>query len=362
MRISLIVICLFAFAHPVRAASTVTVAQLEQFLSSSRAQKLSDQQVAERLSRVDLSKELTAASLARILAESSPGPETAQQLEILAAASVLQPPPISETPVNPAPDLATQKRILATARADASRSLHILPDLLALRETESFNNLPLGTAKKHQKPRIEMHFASENRHEISVRKGREVASVSPGQAAGHPAGLSTWGEFGAMLAVILGDSSDASMRWKRWQLSDSAHPLAVFAYQVPRLDSHYTVDFCCYRESQDDPTEHSFKDQPGYHGEISIDPASGEIVRITVEAGLDESAPVSRSAIAVQYEHVMIGGRSYLCPIRSVAISELYNADMQMNYGIGLERHVNKVEFTHYHKFGSTSRILTGAN
>ena len=165
-----------------------------------------------------------------------------------------------------------------------------------------------------------------------------------------------------MLAVIFGDSSDASMQWKRWQTSDSGTLLAVFAYRVSRLDSHYTVDFCCYRESDDDPTDHSFRDQPAYHGEISGDPTNGEINRITLEAELSDSDPVSRSAIAVQYGKVMIGERSYLCPIRGVAISELYNADMQKAYGISLERHVNKVEFTHYHKFGSTARILTGAN
>ena len=362
MRITPAFISLFALALPAHAAKSVSVAQLEQFFLSQRAQKLSDKEIAERLSRVDLSQELTSSSLAHILDESSPGPETLQQLQILAAASVLQPPPPSQLPDEPAPDQATQTRILAAARDHANHSLHVLPDLLAVRETQSFNNRPLDTAKKHQKPGIEMHFAGEAHREIAVRKGREVASASLGQGAGLPSGLSSWGEFGAMLAVIFGDSSDASMPWKRWQAGDSGNRLAVFTYRVPRSDSHYTVDFCCYRESQDDPAEHSFKDQPAYHGEISIDLASGEIVRITVEAELDESAPMSRSAIAVQYGHVMIGGRSYLCPIRSVAVSELYNADMQENYGIGLERHVNKVEFTHYHKFGSTSRILTGAN
>lgn len=362
MRIFLIVICLFAFALPVDAASTVTVAQLEAFLASSPAQKLSDKEIAERLSRVEVSEELTASSLSLILHESSPGPETLQQLEILAAASVLQPPPASELPGEPAPDQPRQKSILAAARDDAKHSLHVLPDLLAVRETQSFNNLPLGTTKKHQKPPIEMHFASETRREIAVRKGREVGTAAPEQGTALSSGLSTWGEFGAMLAIIFGDSSDSAMQWRRWQTSDSGSRLAVFGYRVPPPESHYTIDFCCYRESEDDPTEHSFKDQPGYHGEIFIDPANGEIDRITLKAELSDSDPVSRSAIAVQYGHVMIGGRSYLCPISGVAVSELYNADMQKDYGISLERHVNKVEFTHYHKFGSTARILTGAN
>lgn len=362
MRIPLLVIGLLAFTLPVRAATTVTVAQLESFLTSSRTQKLADKEIAERLSRVDLCEELSAGTLARVLRESSPGPESLQQLDILAAGSILEPPPSAELPRDPAPDQSTQTRILATARDVAKHSLHVLPDLLAIRETQSFNNLPLPGAKKHQKPQIEMHFASEAHREIAVRKGREVETVAPEHSTALSSGLSTWGEFGAMLAVIFGDSSDASMQWRRWQTSDAGSRVAVFAYQVPHPDSHYTIDFCCFRESDDDPTDHSFRDQPGYHGEIFIDPASGEIDRITLEAELSDSSPVSRSAIAVQYGHVMIGGRSYLCPIRGVAISELYNADMQKDYGIPLERHVNKVEFTHYHKFGSTARMLTGAN
>jgi len=359
-----VLVCLFVLALPVYAAGTVTVAQLEQFLTSSRAAKLSDLEIAERLSRIDLSEELTPASLARIDAEAHPGPETQQQLKILAAVSVIQPPPAANLANETPPNQETQKKILSSAHAYAQEAIRLIPDFLAIRETRSFNNLPLAAAKKHQKPRIEMHFASNARREIAVRRGREVSSaVAGGGGMGDSlltSGLSSWGEFGAILAVIFGDSSDESMHWRRWQRSESGARLAVFGYQVPRLASHYTVDFCCYRQSEDDPAEHSSKDQPAYHGELSIDPATGEIDRITVEADLAESDHVSRSALAVQYGHVIIGGRTYLCPVRSVAVTELYNADMQKNYGIGLERHVNDVAFTDYRKFGSTARILVG--
>lgn len=321
-------------------------------------------EIAERLSRIDLSEELTPASLARIDAEAHPGPETQQQLEILSAASVIQPPPAAGVANEAPPDQETEVKILRSAHAYAQEAIRLIPDFLAVRETRSFNNIPLAATKKHQKPRIEMHFASDTRREIAVRKGKEISSAVAGSEGAGDAlltsGLSSWGEFGAMLAVIFGDSSDDSMHWRRWQRSESGTMLAVFGYQVPRLASHYTVDFCCYRQSEDDPAEHSFKDQPAYHGELAIDRATGEIDRITVEADLAESDHVSRSELAVQYRHVIIAGRSYVCPVRSVAVTELYNADMQKNYGVGLERHVNDVAFTNYRKFGSTARILVG--
>jgi hypothetical protein len=359
-----VLICIFALALPVHAATTVTVAQLEQFLTSSRRAKLSDFEIAERLSRVDLSEELTSKSMARILAESSPGTETRQQLEILAAVSAIERPPLAEMPDEPAPDQARQKQIITSGRHFAGTALRILPDFLAVRDTRSLNNLPVDTGKKHGKPRVMMHFASEMLREIAVRHGKEV-EANEASSSRDPwrfsFGLSSWGEFGAVLGLVLGDAFDNHLRWHRWQRSESGIQLAVFGYEIPRESSHYSVDFCCYRSSGDDPTEHAFKDKPAYHGEIYIDPGSGEVLRISVEAELRESDPVSRSAIAVQYGGVVIGGKRYVCPVRSVAISEVYNADIEKIDGIGLERRVNEVEFTGYHKFGSSTRILTGA-
>jgi len=366
VRTSSVVLCVFVLAFPVYPANTVTVAQLEQFLTSSRAARLSDTEIAERLSRVDLSEELTSKSLARIVAESLPGPETQQQLELLAAVSVIQPPPRVELPGEPAPDQSTKQKIVRSARDYARNALHIVPNYLAVRETLAFNNLPTESSNRHKKPTIEMHFANETRSGIAVRNGREVSSSLPGHEDsdhfGLSSGLSSWGEFGAVLAVILGDASDESLHWHRWQRNESGMQMAVFGYKIPRSSSHYTVDFCCYRQAEDDAIEHAFRDKPGYHGEIYINPANGEVVQITLEADLSETDPVSRSAVAVEYGHVMIGGKRYVCPVRSVAILEGYNADIKKIDGIGLERHVNEVKFTDYHKFGSTVRILTSAD
>lgn len=362
MRNAPVLICLFAFVLPVRAAPTVTVAQLEQFLTSTRTARLPDAGIAERLSKVELSEQLTSKTLSRILAESSPGPETEEQLELLATASVIQSPPATELPSEPAPDQQAQREMIRAARDYAARALHLVPDFLAVRDTQAFNNLPVDGPKKHQKPFVKMHFAGESRREIAVRKGKEVNSSSGLEGEGNgglSSGLTTWGEFGAILNVVLGDSSDETFRWSRWQVSESGFTAAVFRYSIPRSSSHYSIDFCCYRLGDDDPTEHSFGDKPAYHGEIYINPANGEIDRITLEADLAEADPVTQSWIAVQYGSVMIGGKPYPCPVWSAALTELHNAAIQKIDGIGIERHLNKTAFTHYHKFGSTARILT---
>jgi len=365
VRTSSVLLCLMVLTLPASAATPVTVAQLEQFLTHSHTEKLSDAEIARRLGKVELSEQLTSKSLARIFAEATPGPKTEEQLEFLAAVSLLQPPPPAELPGEPPPDQPTQKKIVRSAREYAGDAPRVVPDFLAVRETRAFNNLPIQATKKHQRPTVEMHFASEARREIAVRNGKEVYwATSANEGAGNSglaSGLSSWGEFGAILKVVLADTSDETLRWSRWQRSESASTVAVFRYRIPRASSHYTVDFCCYRRAEDDPTEHSFKDKPPYRGEMYINPMNGEIDRITLDADLAESAPVTKSSMAVQYGRILIAGKPYLCPVWSVALTELHNTAIEKIDGIGIERHLNKTEFTRYHKFGSTARILTGS-
>jgi len=76
-----------------RAETRVTVAQLEQFLTAPRTAKLSDTDIAGRLSGVMLSEQLTQTTLARITSEIELGQKSAEQVEVLAAASVFEAPP-----------------------------------------------------------------------------------------------------------------------------------------------------------------------------------------------------------------------------------------------------------------------------
>jgi hypothetical protein len=60
----------------------------------------------------------------------------------------------------------------------------------------------------------------------------------------------------------------------------------------------------------------------------------------------------------VQYGPVEIGGKSYICPVHSIAIS----LTKSHSGGEKSDREVlriNEVSFTDYHRFGSTSRIIT---
>lgn len=364
MRAFSVLCCFLVLAFPLRAASSVTVAQLEQFLTSRRTAKLPDAEIANRLSGVSLSEQLTPGTLNRIRTEANLGQRSEEQLDLLAAVSIFKVPPLSELPFLAAPSPDAQRLIISKAQGYAKRAQHQLPDFLAVRQTRYYTNVPPAGSPRFAKTPMQMHLTRESRREIEIRDGQEVERALSGLPdAGENltlnSGLSSWGEFGAILTVMLGDSSTETLQWSRWQKSESGIALAVFRYAIPRSSSHYTVDFCCFQKSLDEPVDYYFHDKPAYAGEIYVNPDNGEIDRITLDAELNDSDPVRRSAIAVQYGYVTIGGRQYLCPMWSIALSDFFSRLIEKIDGVGIERHLNETEFAGYHKFGSSVRIFS---
>ncbi len=96
-----------------------------------------------------------------------------------------------------------------------------------------------------------------------------------------------------------------------------------------------------------------------YKGEIHVQPETGAIARITREAvDLPSKFPTHTSATVVDYRSVRIGSESYLCPIRSVTISD---SDV-LTRGMGARsvQHLNDIRFSRYRKFEAESRLVTG--
>lgn len=353
-------------AAPLVAQTQVTVQQLEDYLLSSRARKEPDAVLARQLSSVQLVEQLTGSRLAALKSKVRMGPETAEWVELLAASSVFEAPPAGELPTQTRPDALEQKRILQAARDYADSSASRLPDFLAIRSTRSYDNALQLTGRKHPKPEVAMHFVGGLQRQVTVRGGQEVPfSQTPGANLSSPTrvdGMTTWGEFGPLLTTVLGDAQAGLVIWSRWQYGEDGVQLAVFRYSVPRSASHDLVGLYGYFHLLDDsrpsrPQE--YRDLPAYHGELDIEPATGTIVRITVEAELTREAPVLQSRLAVDYAAVEIGGKTYTCPVRGIAVSVVHNAEMEAVEGGGPERFVNQVRFTDYHKFASSLRIVT---
>ena len=94
----------------------------------------------------------------------------------------------------------------------------------------------------------------------------------------------------------------------------------------------------------------------GYSGDIAIDPSSGAILRLVVQAGMDQNATIELvglnteiANVEVEYGPVDLGGKTYICPLRSVTLVERMDSTW-----------LNDVVFKQYHLFRGEHRILPG--
>ena len=144
--------------------------------------------------------------------------------------------------------------------------------------------------------------------------------------------MTTAGEFGPILYVVLVDSAQGNLTWSHWE-QGAAAPEAVYRYAVIAGKSHYNVDG-------------QFR---GYHGEITVDPSNGMILRLVLRADPEPSLPLLRADIVVEYGPVELGGKTYICPLKSVALSAKWNRWW-----------LNDVAFEQYHLYQANAQLLPG--
>ena len=357
MRRLFLIAILVAAAIPAIGARRVTVAELQQILITESATHKTDSAIADNIGTLELTEQLTSPTLKRIIAELKPGTNSALALDLLADSSALLGPPAVEIPKTPKPDVDAQRAMIRAAINYIANELHKLPDFLATRATRSYDDRPLVISHTGYQGAVRLHPAGTFARQITYRNGREVIDPTITAAAGKqkpaagPAGLATWGEFGPILGVVLTDATKGKVTWNRWEQSPTGQ-IAVFHYEVPAAASHYLIDYGSEWKS--------YRGTPGYHGDLYLDPAAGTVLRLTLEADLSGQL-LTNAGIAVEYGNVEIDGKSYVCPIRSVAVSIEYNPAVKVIGGVAMLKRINEVSFTNYHKFGSTARIFAGS-
>ncbi len=367
MRRSAILFLVVLLSVTVHAAQLVTVDQIERVLVASHGE--SDAKLAEQISSLEATERIDTPTLARWQA-AAPGDRTREALALLADTSVFLPLPASRIVDQPPPDAASLQQIVARTIDYLTRVLHNLPNFMAVRDTTQFEDSPMrerleGSADAHQ------HMHSEDSVQLIVGKPWFLPLYLSGQKAMHvtyregheiqvnlsrndvDAGLRSRGEFGPVLAVVIGDAFRQKLSWDHWEQS-AAGPVATFRYAVPAGGSHYVVEYPA------DAGVNRFV--PPYHGEIAIDPATGVVVRLTLIADMPPPFEHVQSALAVEYGPVMLGDRTYICPLRSVNLArEPLAGESEANAPM-LRTFLNDVSFTNYHLFRADAHILGSAH
>ena len=405
MRKLILLAAIAASAFPAAASRRVTVSQVEQALATEIAAHRSDAEVAHQVGDFEMTERLTDSTLQHFAATLEMGPRTALALQLLADQSAFLDPPAAELPATALPDAATQQRMLDAARAYAVQTWSRLPNFFVTRATTRFDDTPQVLVKGDWPVRMGLHPVGNTTREITFQDGKEVQDPTAEKSAAAKSslelGLRTWGEFGPAMTVVLADMSQQKVLFSHWEQSSSGLA-AVYRYAVPREASHYGVAYCCLVDQElggrvqfgysgrnrtaqqmsnipKGAQYHTFTETPGYHGTISIDPATGAVLRITIEAELSQGDPLMRADTVVEYGPVTIGDRKFICPMRSLAISVepggAGSKSMVLN-GTGDDSAwetplsgnrkapvllVNETRFANYHRLGTSMRIVTNA-
>ena len=341
-----------------------TVAQLEDALLASRG--TSDRELSRQLSRMELTERLNSARL-RTLESALPGKRARQALIALADQSVFLAPPAAEILPKPAPDPAAQEKMLLRAIAYVAQTIPRLPNFLAERITVQYGEAAPepGTTWKTVTGDTALNMRGTTKAAMRVQNGREVVEEEGAPPKPRMADtLKTSGVFGPVLGTVLLGAirTHGDLTWIRWDMGTDG-PEAVFRYRTTREKNLYFTGFDSI--TIEDQTVESRGYEP-FHGELAIDPESGAILRLTLEGDLEPRLPLDRSDIMVEYAPQLLGGRTYICPARSVSISR-QRAIMDMHrwteryqvYG-PFETLLNDVVFDKYHLFHPTVRMLPG--
>ena len=366
-----------AIASPAWAAKrvkSVTVFELTQLLSQSRGE--SDRRVARELSTLRLTQRISSARLMQWYKD-FPGRQTQLALTELADASAFLNLPASEVSNRAAPDRDVQQLILHDSIVYVNRTTQQLPNFSALRTTLYFEDAlalwaenqpscnPLDydsecmfrarAAVSSSLSKVPLRFTHKSSFSVTYRNGREIMSPgSPKTVSLHhrSTGLVTSGEFGPILGVVLGDALQGEITWGYWEQVSSGL-LAVFRYTVPKTASHYVVGSA---------TSGGLDiANPSYHGEIAVDPVTGAIHRITMVSDVPTANQGVNAAIMVLYGPVLIGGKSYICPIKAAAISNVpvFSSHIAPPGSPPLRQTMlNDITFTQFHIFRGQVSIL----
>ena len=393
-----------AVAFHAAASRRVSVQQLQELLAADDAAHRADLEVAHQIGELDMTERLTVNTLGHLAATHMLGPKTALALQLLSDQSMFLDPPASEQPATELPTVTEQRRMLDAARAYSVQTWVRMPNFFVTRVTNRFDDGPHVLVKGTWPVRSGLQPVGSSQRKVTFRQGKEILdtpadSSSPTANSQREIGLHSWGEFGPELTVVLADIANREIAFEYWE-QIGTRLAAVFRYTIPRASSHYSVSYCCLVEqvsarnqfgygggggrgqsqvfhTAETDLEHTYTEIPGYHGTIAIDPATGAVLRISIQAELSKDDPLLRAETMVEYGPVKIGDREFICPTRSLAISversstakevsrlTADNSGWQSpfsNAPIAPILLINETSFVDYHRLGSSARILTEA-
>ncbi len=345
---SRLVAAVFAYCL-VATAQTMTVAQLTQFIRSSKdfiaKKQMSDKQVAEYLSKARLSERLDDRTL-EDLEGYGIGPKTdaalrglrdrTQNLATAAPVVVLKPRPI------PPPTSEQQAAVLQDVRDYSLNYSSRLPDFICTQVTRRYAAPRPGTYGTDAGSDPSWYKQDELTIRLSYFDQKEqyklilVNNTPTTMDYEKIGGAKSFGDFGSMLREIFEPATQAHFEWDHWGTLRGRRVMA-FAYQVALSNSKYQL-------AVDDGKLHI---TVAYGGLVEVDPKTHEVMRVKVNAeNIPADFPMRTAGTTLDYDYTDLSGHKFLLPLK---------AEVLMSDGSVLTR--NDLEFRLYRKYTAESEV-----
>ncbi|HEY6491288.1 MAG: hypothetical protein WCC26_12155 [Terracidiphilus sp.] len=360
-----VVILALASAAPAWCAKKVTVADLKSTLDTLHSQNKSDADVANALKQLELSEELTRATMNSLVAD-LPGPLSTEQIYVLEARSAILTPPASDIPTAAAPDASAQKAILDKATDYVTKTYSQLPALSATKTTIRFQDnvetaapssgmhgsaTDVSTGSGFVNPYQFIHYINSTDSHVTSDHGAEISTTDKDKTPWGANKMIALQEPDPSLDAVFKEAQEAGdIKWARWELVNGKQA-AVYSYDVPRKKTHMALNVCCFPEvsqtgvanfksaatggltggsggaSGNFQTNTSYdihyKATAPYHGEFFVDPDTGVVVRMITEPELKQSDVVHQVDERIDYGPVTVGGKSLVLPVKTIIDTEV---------------------------------------
>ncbi len=148
------------------------------------------------------------------------------------------------------------------------------------------------------------------------------------------------GEFGTLLIDLFSPATDADFHFFR-DGRTSGVDAKIYNFSVKRENSHWDIHFGSQEYT------------PAFEGSTWIDPKTGRVLRIEIEAkGLPDGFPTDHVESATDYQYVRLGdAQQYLLPVHAEILScERGTPNCSRNV----------IDFRNYHKYTGESSIQFG--
>jgi VWFA-related protein len=339
----------------------VTIAQLEQLLKRGGG----DRELAAELGGLEAVERVSSARLSGWL-NRAPGQRTREALIVLADRSAFLEPPKDELEAKPAPNDTDQKAILQRAADYLVSEIPRLPNFYANRITTQYGEPVPGEGQTWKMAQADrrMRLERTTRARVFFEEHKEVVDHEAVKVSDSPIEekLTTSGTFGPILLLAMKRASEpgSTLQWSRWEKS-AAGPVAIFRFDVAPDLHGFGVGFCCLAL---DGSLTPYKQDASFRGEVAIDPTSGHILRLVVQARLEPRLPLQGSGIVVEYGPVSMGGAIYFCPVKSISMSRQRRLWETQEWGVSFRHYgpfktmLNDVRFENYHLFRSESHMV----